>query len=53
VLQHHRQRRLVFLDVEVLDVAMPPLVIVTGGLRVGSTILAENLHHDAILPACR
>jgi hypothetical protein len=39
----------IFLDVDVFDRDMPPLVIVTGGLRVGSGVLAENVDHASNL----
>lgn len=35
----------VLLDVDVLERDMPPLVIITGGLRVGSSVLAEDVDH--------
>src|SRR6266487_1676354 len=37
------------LDVDVFDLDMPPLVVVTGGLRVGSGVLAENVDHTSTL----
>ena len=39
-----------FLDVDVFEVDMPPLVLVTGGLRIGSSVLAEDENHPPILP---
>ena len=44
-LQHSLQFRRVFLDVDVLDLDMPPLVVVTGGLRIRSRVLAEDIDH--------
>ena len=39
----------ILLDVDVFDLDMPPLVVVTGGLRVGSGVLAENVDHTSTL----
>src|SRR5213592_648691 len=41
------------LDVDVFDLDMPPLVVVTGGLRVGSGVLAENVDHTSTLQRAR
>jgi hypothetical protein len=38
------------LDVDVFDLDMPPLVIVTGGSGVRSTVLAEDDDHLPIVP---
>src|ERR1043166_7901903 len=49
VAEHALERRRVSLDVQVRDREMPPLIVVTGGLRVGSRVLAENLDHSLIV----
>jgi thymidylate synthase ThyX len=43
--QHPLQLRGVFLDVDVFEGDMPPLIVVTGGLRVRSAVLAEDVDH--------
>jgi len=45
VLQHSLEACRVLLDVDVLERDSPPLIIVTGGLGVGSTVFAENQDH--------
>lgn len=45
MLEHALEFRGMFLDVEVLERDLPPLVVVTGGLRVGSGVLAEDVDH--------
>jgi hypothetical protein len=45
VAEHPFKFRGVFLDVYVLERDMPPLVIITGGLRVGSSVFAEDVDH--------
>jgi hypothetical protein len=50
-LEHARELRGVLLDVDVLELDMPPCIVVTGGLRVGSRVLAENLDHHPIVEA--
>ena len=47
--QHARQRRRVLLDVEVLERNMPPLKVVTGGLRIRSGVFAEDVDHEVIV----
>ena len=47
--EHPLQIECVFLDVDVLERDMPPLTILTGGLRVGSSVLAEDRDHGAIV----
>jgi hypothetical protein len=46
VLEHLLERGRVLLDVEVLNRNVPLLIILTGGLRVGSRVFAED--HDGI-----
>lgn len=48
-LEHPRKLRRVLLDVDVSELDMPPCEVVTGGLGVGSRILAEDLYHPSIL----
>jgi hypothetical protein len=43
--EHALQLDRVLLDVDVLERDMPPTEVVTGGLRVGSRILAEDDRH--------
>ena len=53
-LEHPLQRVSVFLDVDVSERDLPPCIVVTGGLRVGSGVLAEDLDHSSIVwPAPR
>jgi hypothetical protein len=47
--EHARKGRGVLLDVEVLERNVPPLKIVTGGLRIRSGVFAEDGDHAAIL----
>jgi hypothetical protein len=49
VAEHALELRGVFLDVDVLERDMPPLIVVTGGLRVGSSVLAEDVDHALIV----
>jgi hypothetical protein len=46
--QHAREGRGVLLDVEVLERNMPPLKVVTGGLRIRSGVFAEDGDHAAL-----
>ena len=48
VLEHPPHRVRISLDVEVLERNVPPLVVVTGGLRVGSGVLAEDIDHGSL-----
>jgi hypothetical protein len=48
VREHASKRRGVLLDVEILERDMPPLKVVTGGLRVGSGVFAEDEDHEAL-----
>ena len=45
--QHALQLRRVLLDVDVLERDLPPLKVVTGGLRIGSGVFAEDEDHEA------
>src|SRR6478609_6333966 len=45
VLEHQREARRILLDVHELERNLPPLIVVTGGLRVRSRVLAEDEHH--------
>ena len=47
--EHPLQPRLVFLDVDVLERNLPPLKVVTGGLRIRSGVFAEDENHVSIL----
>jgi hypothetical protein len=47
--EHALELRRVFLDVDVLERDMPPLIVVTGGLRVGSSVLAKDIDHGFIV----
>jgi hypothetical protein len=47
--EHPLEPDRIFLDVDVFDLDMPPLVLITGGLCVGSSILPEDIHHLPIL----
>jgi hypothetical protein len=49
VAEHALERSRVFLDVDVRDRNMPPRIVVPGGLRIGSGVLAENLDHSSIV----
>jgi len=51
VRQHALEIGLALLDVDVLKRNVPPLKVVTGGLRVGSTVFAEDVDHRALLYA--
>ena len=46
--QHALQPRRVLLNVDVVERNLPPLKIVTGGLRVGSGVLAEDEDHGPL-----
>ena len=48
--EHPLEIGVVLLDVDVLERDMPPLIVVTGGLRVGSRVFAEDVGHRSILP---
>ena len=50
--QHPREGRSVFFHVEVFERNLPPLKVVTGGLCVRSSVLAEDVDHVAILTPC-
>ena len=45
VAEHPLERGRVLLDVEILDRDLPPRVIVPGGSRVRSRVLAEDVDH--------
>jgi hypothetical protein len=47
--EHALELRRGFLDVDVLEQNLPPLKVVTGGLRIGSGVLAEDQDHVPIL----
>lgn len=47
--EHAREGRLVLLDVEILERYVPPLKVVTGGLRIRSGVLAEDEDHGGIV----
>src|ERR1044071_3377575 len=49
VAEHPLERRRVLLDVVVLDRHLPPRVIVPGGSRVGSRVLAEDVDHTSLI----
>src|ERR1051325_5709506 len=49
VAEHPLQLCGVLLDVDVFEIDMPPCVVVPGGLRVGSGVLAEDVDHTIIL----
>jgi hypothetical protein len=40
--EHALERRRILLDVQILDRDAPPIKVFTGGLRVGSSVLAED-----------
>ena len=47
--EHARERRRVLLDVEILERYVPPLKVVTGGLRIRSGVFAEDEDHGRIV----
>jgi hypothetical protein len=47
--QHALELGRVLLDVDVLERNVPPLIVFTGSLCVGSGVLAENVHHTVIV----
>ena len=47
--QHALKLRRVFLDVDVFERHVPPFMILPGGLRVGSGVLAEDVDHLLIV----
>jgi hypothetical protein len=47
--QHALQVGRVAFDVDVLERNLPPAKILTGGLRIRSSVLAEDVHHPSIL----
>jgi hypothetical protein len=47
--QHALQFGRVALDVDVLERNLPPGKILTGGLRIRSSVLAEDVNHPSIL----
>src|SRR2546425_594049 len=51
VRQHPVEIGFFLLDVHILERDMPPLIVVTGGLRVRSRVFAEDVHHHTILRA--
>src|SRR5207247_9336820 len=51
VRQHPVEIGLVLLDVHILERDMPPLIVVTGGLRVRSRVFADAVDHATILSA--
>jgi hypothetical protein len=51
VAEHPLKLRRVLLDVDVLERDMPPLIVVTGGLRVRSGVFAEDVNHPVIVSA--
>jgi hypothetical protein len=50
VVEHSVERCCVFLDVYEFERDVPPLVIVTGGLRMRSTVLPEDFNHHSLHP---
>jgi hypothetical protein len=42
VAEHALERCRILLDVQILDRDVPPIKVFTGGLRVGSSVLAED-----------
>ena len=48
--EHALELGRVFLDVDVLERHVPPIKILTGGLGVGSGVLAEDVDHTVIVP---
>src|SRR5262249_62049464 len=52
VAEHPVQIGWLLLDVDVFERNMPPLIVVTGGSSVGSSIFAENHNHDSLEPLC-
>ena len=51
VAEHPLQLRGAFLDVDVLERDLPPLMVFPGGLGVGSGVLAEDVDHPVIVRA--
>jgi hypothetical protein len=49
VRQHPREAGLILLDVDVFERDVPPLIVVTGGLRIGSGVFAEDVDHTNIV----
>jgi hypothetical protein len=49
VTEHPLQLRRIFLDVDVLERHVPPLMVLPGGLRVRSRVLAEDVDHASIV----
>jgi hypothetical protein len=47
--QHALKLRLALLDVDVLERGLPPLKVVTGGLRIRSGVFAEDENHGSIV----
>ena len=43
--EHAIERRSILLDVDVLELDTPPDMVLTGGQRVGSRVLAEDVDH--------
>ena len=49
VLEHALQAGGIPLDVDVLELNVPPLIVGPGGLRVGSGVLPEDVNHTRIV----
>jgi hypothetical protein len=47
--QHALEIGRALLDVDVLEQNVPPLTVITGGLGVGSSVLAEDVDHTVIV----
>ena len=47
VAEHPLEGGRIFLDVQILEPDVPPIEVFTGGLGVGSSILAEDQDHGA------
>ena len=46
--EHALKLSRVFFDVDVLERNVPPPIVVTGGLRVGSGVFAEDVDHEPL-----
>src|SRR5450759_2493054 len=46
--EHPIERRSILLDVDVLELDTPPDMVLTGGQRVGSRVLAEDADHGSL-----
>ena len=49
VAEHALEFGRVFLDVDIFESNVPPCIVVPGGLRVGSSVLAEDVDHGSIV----